>query len=160
MRYSLGQTWDGTTCIGEAKGYTWEEAKQAVADLNASGGFGGHQDWELPHIEDLHSLVYCTTGFEDTMEIPTKSGGTKTVGEWCKNVDNQQPLIDRDIFPNTPTEGHYWSSSSVAGYDDFAWVVDFGDGNGYYVDAKAHYSDAKGVECDFRVYVRLVLPPQ
>ncbi len=58
MRCSLGQTWDGKTCKGEAKQYTWEEARQALAELNAAGGFGGHMDWELPHIEDLHSLIH------------------------------------------------------------------------------------------------------
>lgn len=50
MRCALGQTWDGTTCVGEAKGYTWEEA------MALHHGFAGHDDWRLPSIHELRNI--------------------------------------------------------------------------------------------------------
>lgn len=117
MRCSLGQRWNGATCEGEAKSYTWDEAKQAVAKLNQGGGFGGYRDWVLPHIEDLHSLVSCPSGFNGiTVDIPSKSGGVIHVWEGC----DWTPVISTNA---------YWSSSPYAGNGDNAWIVNVDAGS-------------------------------
>lgn len=51
MRCSLGQTWDGTTCIGRADTHDWGSAR--VLSLE----FADHCDWRLPEIEELKSIV-------------------------------------------------------------------------------------------------------
>ena len=125
MRCSLGQEWDGKTCTGEAKEYTWQEAMDAAKTLNNNGGFGGYKDWVVPHIEDLSSIRYCSTGFrfKDTVKMPTKAGGTKTADHWC--IDNyQRPTINHTIFSNTK-EGRYWSSSLYGYFKSTAWTMDF-----------------------------------
>lgn len=53
MRCSLGQTWDGKTCSGEASVFTWGAALQA-ANRHA---FAGHSDWRLPNKNELASIV-------------------------------------------------------------------------------------------------------
>ncbi len=102
MRCSLGQTWDGTTCVGTAQKYTWEEAQQAVAEMNRNGGYAGYTDWVVPDIEALQSLL---------------------------RDHGRVPKIDHAIFPNTPN-GFYWSASPDAGYYRDAWSVSFDYGYG------------------------------
>jgi hypothetical protein len=53
MRCALGQTWNGQTCVGEAKKFNWEDAKKA-ADKN---NYAGHSDWRLPTIDELKTLI-------------------------------------------------------------------------------------------------------
>ena len=133
MRCSLGQVWDGNTCTGEAKEYTWQEALDAAKELNKNDGFGGYSDWVVPHIEDLSSIRYCSTSFEDVIEIPAKVGSTIKIDHFCKGAWNsflgkpEKPIIDQRIFPNTEYS-RYWSSSSYHGFNDYAWVVTFSHG--------------------------------
>ena len=131
MRCSLGQMWDGNTCTGEAKGYTWQDALDAAKAFNSNGGFGGYTDWVVPHIVDLSAIRYCSTGFEKTIEIPDKAGGSKMIDRSCKGDGYQRPTINTTIFPNTKIRS-YWSSSPVALNSSYAWVVGFYGGlDGY-----------------------------
>jgi len=51
MRCSMGQTWTGTTCAGDATGYTWANA------VALTSTFAGHNDWRLPDIRELHIIA-------------------------------------------------------------------------------------------------------
>ncbi|MBJ6938275.1 DUF1566 domain-containing protein, partial [Vibrio cholerae] len=53
QRCSLGQSWDGTDCTGEATTFTWEEALAAAAQHT----FAGRNDWRLPNKNELVSIV-------------------------------------------------------------------------------------------------------
>ena len=149
MRCSLGQVWDGNTCAGEAKKYQWLDALEATIAINNQGGFGGYNDWIVPHIEVLGSIRYCSRGFEGTIEVPTKSGGNKIIEKYCKGAFNdllakpQVPTIDQRIFPNTQKDA-YWSSSPKDTNDlrrilD-VWIVDFPYGAAVtYIEAAYSY---------------------
>jgi len=52
-RCSEGQTWDGSTCVGNASYFTWAGALQQAG----STIFAGHSDWRLPNVKELRSLV-------------------------------------------------------------------------------------------------------
>ena len=53
MRCAMGQEWDGATCSGTAKTYTYEEAKA----LTGTVSFAGHGDWRLPNIRELLTIL-------------------------------------------------------------------------------------------------------
>lgn len=53
MRCSLGQTWDGTTCQGDAQLLNWQQALQAPQTTN----FAEYNNWRLPNIKELASIV-------------------------------------------------------------------------------------------------------
>lgn len=53
QRCSLGQSWDGSTCTGNASSYNWSQALQQGEDNT----LGGYSDWRLPNIEELRSIV-------------------------------------------------------------------------------------------------------
>ncbi|MCG8427505.1 MAG: DUF1566 domain-containing protein [Chromatiales bacterium] len=58
MRCLMGQTWDGTSCVGDPIGlYTWDNAKALTAD------FAGQSDWRLPTIQELQSIVDYTRSY-------------------------------------------------------------------------------------------------
>ncbi|TWI71696.1 uncharacterized protein DUF1566 [Desulfobotulus alkaliphilus] len=96
MRCSLGQDWDGSTCTGSAITRNWQGALQAAQDSN----FAGHNDWRLPNIKELESIVE----------------------ERCFS-----PVINAAVFPQTPSS-RFWSSSPGANGSGGAWHLLFGYG--------------------------------
>lgn len=102
--------WQKTT-VGEM---TWTEALSYCKRLS----LGGHEDWRLPTLQELHSLIdhrYCN------------------------------PAIDTTAFPDTVSFPH-WSSTTYAFYTDGtlytggAWFVHFSSGSiGYSYKSSTHY---------------------
>lgn len=111
MRCSLGQGWSGSSCSGNAQNLTqWRDALQLVnavngGDSNADGdgapGFAGHNDWRLPNFKELSSLH-----------------------EACR----QFPAVNELVFPNSPSQGVHWTSTTVHTQALAAWYFDFGQG--------------------------------
>ena len=100
QRCSLGQTWNGRTCTGEANPYTWDQAR-AAAD-RVSG-------WRLPTIDELRTLVYCSSG------QPARFNSS---GRSCSG-DYQRPTIVTEAFPETPSSV-FWSGSPNAYNSSYA----------------------------------------
>lgn len=116
QRCSVGQTWTGETCTGETRRINWEEAMTLDND-----------DWRLPTIEELETLVFCSSGQQNPSSRPNGLLVKETDGE-CQG-DYARPTINQGTFPNTPT-GWFWSSSPYAGLS-IAWGVNFRLGNAY-----------------------------
>ncbi|NVC62384.1 DUF1566 domain-containing protein [Vibrio sp. 05-20-BW147] len=53
QRCSLGQSWDGADCTGEATVFSWPEALAAAAQHSLAG----FSDWRLPNKNELASIV-------------------------------------------------------------------------------------------------------
>jgi len=79
--------------------YTWEDSLAWISSLNESK-YLGYNDWRLPNIKELQSIVDFT---------------------------NYEPSIDNNFFPNTKPYV-YWSSTSVNDHPEFAWAVWFDRG--------------------------------
>ncbi len=62
MRCSLGQTWQGETCVGQAKQELWQAALATANAFNRQGGYADYQDWRVPKKEELQTLIYCSSG--------------------------------------------------------------------------------------------------
>ena len=140
LRCSIGQSWSGSSCTGEAKKYSFEEAKAAADTFNATG-YGGKRDWRVPTVRELQSLRVCSTGFvSDTQDL---QDGGEAVSKDCKN-NASMPTIDTAQFPQTPTDDWFWSSSPDVGNAQNAWGVFFYDG------------DVSGDLRNVTFYVRLV----
>ncbi len=117
MRCSLGQEWKNGTCVGDVAKYTWDDTHKAVESLNRSGGYAGYRNWRLPTIDELKSLVYCSSG------KPTTWNDT---GKRCEG-NYARPTVDSGAFPNTPSSW-FWSGSPDTNYSNVAWYVNFNDG--------------------------------
>ncbi|MEN9372930.1 MAG: hypothetical protein RIR79_482 [Pseudomonadota bacterium] len=113
----VGMTWNGNTCTGEAKKFTYDEA------MALSGRNG-----RLPTIRELASLIKCSSGkFEKTVDVGDGGAPIKSV---CAG-SYTTPTIDTEAFPNTPASD-VWSGSPFAGNTGGAWFVSFSYGfSGY-----------------------------
>jgi hypothetical protein len=87
---------------------------KAFIDALNSMHFGGYNDWRLPAINELESVV--------NFDIPGPG-----------------PTINTNYFPNT-VSSFYWSATSYAGNTAIAWGVPFGYGYGNGSDKSySHY---------------------
>jgi len=89
---STGLTWQRVSLDG----YTLEEAIHYCEDIS----LGGYDDWRLPNIRELQSLV---------------------------DYEKINPSIDTSYFPDTRSSG-YWSSTFHALHNSYGWYVDFSSG--------------------------------
>jgi hypothetical protein len=86
---------------------SWEEALNYCEGLT----LGGYNDWRLPNINELQSLVdYTIYG----------------------------PAIDTTAFPDTMSS-NYWSSTTHAYGTSSAWCVSFSSGLVFYYDKSFSY---------------------
>ncbi|WP_052501675.1 Lcl C-terminal domain-containing protein [Thiomicrospira microaerophila] len=107
MVCSLGLIWNGRTCTGRASTYDWPSARDAAASTN----YAGKSDWRVPTIEELHSLVYCSSGHQSELRMINR-GIVKVVDKelrgHCKG-NYQKPTIFTAVFPHT---GHLFYMSA------------------------------------------------
>lgn len=99
MRCAVGQSWDGQTCNGEPQSVDWQQA-MALADQVNAQGLGGHNDWRMPMVPELASIVE----------------------RQCFN-----PRMNTTVFPGAPSV-IFWSSMEKMGKPDYAYTLDFGGG--------------------------------
>lgn len=99
-RCSEGQDWDGKDCTGLAEVHGWGQALVLVDELNNNGGYAGHQDWRLPNINELTTLVERA----------------------CS-----EPAINTAVFPSTPA-AVFWSATPSTSSGIEAWATSFKDG--------------------------------
>jgi len=53
MRCSIGQTWDGASCLGEPTAYTWQQA----LEVGQSTLYLDNNSWRLPNVKELAVIV-------------------------------------------------------------------------------------------------------
>lgn len=99
MRCAVGQQWNGGSCAGEPQSMDWKEAKQMVERLNREG-YAGHNDWRLPVLPELASIVERR----------------------CFN-----PRMNEAVFPGAPS-AVFWSAMEKPDATAYAYALDFGGG--------------------------------
>ncbi|MDD2925569.1 DUF1566 domain-containing protein, partial [Rhodoferax sp.] len=102
QRCAIGQTWSGGACTGTASFFGFAEL-QAQVDAANQASLHGHNDWRLPTLWELASLV---------------------------DYSQYGPAINRTMFPNTPSE-EFWSATPYANDPDFMRLVYFLSGQNY-----------------------------
>jgi len=96
--------------------YRWQEAIDYCERLVMDGD----SDWRLPNINELKTVI---------------------------DRDKKEPAIKESLFEYIGEENYYgyWSSSSVADFENYAWIIYFGNGIVY-----SNYKEYNGL------YVRCV----
>lgn len=91
---------DDSCTPGAVVTYDWQAALQGAETLNAGGGLAGFNDWKVPNIKQLLSIVErrCAT-----------------------------PAINATLFPDTPASAQFWSSTTYI-YSAEADVLDMRNG--------------------------------
>ncbi|NAW61298.1 DUF1566 domain-containing protein [Vibrio sp. V31_P5A7T61] len=85
MRCSLGQTWDGTTCMGSISLMDWPSALSAAKNYK----LGNYSDWRLPNINELGSIVErrCTAPAINEFIFPNTEGSVY----WASTPEGGDP---------------------------------------------------------------------
>ena len=102
---SEGQAGDNCK-TGNAKKYGWDEVNTKFKRVY----FAGYNDWRLPTIFELATLVHCSTGISSEI-----AGNYHCDGKNIQYHQNpyQRPTINLTAFPNT-TDWKYWTSSKAS----------------------------------------------
>ncbi|MDM8545816.1 DUF1566 domain-containing protein [Candidatus Venteria ishoeyi] len=121
MRCLIGQQWTGQGCSGKAGAFKWQDATRQTAN------FAGLDDWRIPTITELRSLVYCSSGKPDYFNPDVNKAHFMCDGNYKK------PTLVHAVFPDAPTS-IVWSGSPYAALSGDAWGVSFGLGADGYGD--------------------------
>lgn len=105
----------------KAQKMNWDDAVNYCQNLNE----GGHNDWRLPNINELRSLI--------TNCPQTTLGGTCQVTTNCLilgkcNRKNCNGCSQNKTHSKLGDKDWFWSSSSQAEDNGYAWYVDFDNG--------------------------------
>lgn len=111
LRFSYGQDWKCARIQGIRKSVMWQKTFDIIKEFNESGGYAGNNDWRLPNIDELNTLILKEKGHDGY-------------------------FIDTNIFPeNNPTnviaDNTFWSSTcgsyprNFALGGDYVYVIDF-----------------------------------
>lgn len=125
----------GNNCSGEATKYTWNDA---MLRFNNGVGFAGYSDWRMPTFDELVTLIHCSPGYIQALEVDEICAGpffcrpytgelqTPRANKECAG-NYQPPTINKQAFPHTPP-WYYWSSSKD-GSGKYAQAVRFSSGD-------------------------------
>jgi hypothetical protein len=121
-RCSEGQEWINNTCVGDPRRITWHEA-MLNSQQKSWVSFASHNDWRLPTIDELRTLVYCSNNQPKMWNnAPYHHGCT---GEF------QHPVINLDAFPGTLASWFWSSSSDSTSNSNDVLTLYFEDGDDY-----------------------------
>jgi Protein of unknown function (DUF1566). len=101
MRCALGYQWKDGNCVRDESKTAEFTWPDALKAAVQAKSFAGYNDWRLPNRKELASIVEAAC--------------------W-------EPAINLALFPATEAKG-YWSSSPNNFIEDFAWAVNFTNGD-------------------------------
>jgi hypothetical protein len=126
---------------------TWQEADDYCNNMS----LGGYDDWRLPIINELRSLIRgCAgtiTGGSCGITDSCLSSSTECWDNSCRGCEDGKGPANGCYWPNEMGGncGGYWSYSTRAGPDGVAWAIYFNEG--YVLDGDKGYPSLYGVRC-------------
>jgi uncharacterized repeat protein (TIGR02543 family) len=117
-----GLMWEVKTLGNREHTYTWQETRDVFITTLNNQKFGGYDDWRLPTIMELSSLVHS-------------------------GISDPGPTIDAMWFPLTQST-QYWAATTQNEQTHTAWLVDFKNGSIYFDGKTWNNFHARAVRSD------------
>ena len=114
-RCAEGFDWNGSACVGSAKRGSWVDAMKIAKQSR----FQNQRDWRLPTKIEMEQVVG---------KAADCSTSNYKKGEYAASSMIVHPMREDN------SSGAFWSSSPIVGYAHNAWVVNFHEGNVYYLN--------------------------
>jgi len=123
-------TFNGLMWEKEIRKINWYDAMEYAKNLR----LGGYSDWRLPTVDELKEVVRSCGG---TSVEYSDEKNYKSITDKNKANSSYQSCCENKGFKN---DYWYWSSTSVSGSTDRAWIVTFDDGVVCYYRKDGNYS--------------------
>uniref|UniRef100_UPI0005C8E309 Lcl C-terminal domain-containing protein n=1 Tax=Thiomicrospira microaerophila TaxID=406020 RepID=UPI0005C8E309 len=146
QRFSVGQRWSGNAVVGKAQIYNWITASNLGFHSGLRGfiivdpdehwkyatAFSSFNDWRLPTVDELHSIVYCSSGQQLERRLDLRGNtiiqkNKEALDGRCKG-DFNRPAIVNQVFPSTP-ETFYWTLNKKLDGSPQPWCINFSIGS-------------------------------
>ncbi len=100
----------------------WQSAINYCKNLNE----GGYNDWRLPNIDELRTLIQNHSGTQTGGSCPiSEKAGKLADRDWTSDCDRRAG----SNFSRLGDTGWFWSSSTLSDNTDNAWFVGFNYGS-------------------------------
>lgn len=152
MRCSLGQKLDGSHCTGKPKQIKVEQVSSIKAKSKSGAKFEGYDDWRLPTISELRSLLDCSQTLTASVYLDdVLLNKHRPVEGDCKGVD----VLATGVIA-TDSLGYFWSDETIESYNDHVfYAVNLANGdiipatvNGYKKTSSGHEASVRLVRSD------------
>ena len=100
-------------------GLMWKKCPQGLSGATCTTGNASQLTWSGA----LASAVNDPTGGHNNWRLPSKKE-LESIVEECRH----SPAINLDVFPGTPAQANFWSSTTYGPDPATGWDVDFTDG--------------------------------
>jgi hypothetical protein len=69
LRFAYGEQWKDNNIVGNLKLLYWYESLEVASKFNNEGGYGGYDDWRVPTIDELKTIVLKISKSSNLMNI-------------------------------------------------------------------------------------------
>ena len=139
--YILGEAQSQASAMHWSTGLVWNRCHEGMAFNSGTGqctGTAAPDQWQiwaanyLPKYFSESASSYPHLAPSDRDFLASGAWRMAYKSELISITENcgVNPTVNRVVFPDTPSSV-VWSGSPLAGYPDYAWVVNFNDGSAY-----------------------------